>query len=167
MRAKPPCSGWLWSGLPCSIPLRSAWCCLRWQDFTWYGIVLICTSLIFLHFLPSFSLRALLSYYVVVELSLSSVWLFVTPLTVAFQAPLPMVFSRQEYWSGLPFPSPGYLPDPGIEPTSSALAGRLFTTEPPAKPLHIMYSNAYFRIYFWGTWPKIAVQIPQVVVQFK
>ena len=41
---------------------------------------------------------------------------------------------RQEYWSGLPFPSPGDLPDPGIEPTSPALAGRLFTAEPPEKP---------------------------------
>ena len=43
-------------------------------------------------------------------------------------------FSRQEYWSGLPFPSPGDLPDPGIKPRSSALAGRFFTTEPPGKP---------------------------------
>jgi len=42
-------------------------------------------------------------------------------------------FPRQEYWSVLPFPSPGDLPDPGIELASSALAGRLFTTEPPGK----------------------------------
>ena len=48
--------------------------------------------------------------------SLSRVRLFVTPWTVAYQAPPPMGFSRQEYWSGLPFPSPGDLPDPGIEP---------------------------------------------------
>ena len=47
---------------------------------------------------------------------LSRVQLFVTPWTVAYQAPLSMGFSRQEYWSGLPFPSPGDLPDPGIEP---------------------------------------------------
>ena len=47
--------------------------------------------------------------------SLSHVRLFVTPWTVAYQAPLSMGFSRQEYWSGLPFPSPGDLPDPGIE----------------------------------------------------
>ena len=55
----------------------------------------------------------------------------------AHQVPLSMEFSRQEYWGGLPFPSPGYLPDPGIEPTSlasSALAGGFFTTEPPGKP---------------------------------
>jgi len=53
--------------------------------------------------------------------------------TVARQAPLSMGSPRQEYWSGLPFPSPGDLPDPGIEPTLPALAGRLFTAEPPGK----------------------------------
>ena len=53
--------------------------------------------------------------------SLSRVRLFVTPWTVAYQAPLSMGFPRQEYWSGLPFPSPGDLPDPGIEPRSPAL----------------------------------------------
>ena len=56
---------------------------------------------------------------------------FVTPWTVAFQAPLSMGFPRQEYWSGLPFPSPGYLSDPGVKPVSlmsPALAGRFFTT---------------------------------------
>ena len=50
------------------------------------------------------------------------------------QAPLSMGFPRQEYWSGLPFPPPGDLPDPGIEPVSPALAGRFFTPEPPEKP---------------------------------
>ena len=53
--------------------------------------------------------------------SLSRVRLFVTPWTVAYQAPLSMGFSRQEYWSGLPFPSPGDLPNPGIEPGFPAL----------------------------------------------
>jgi len=43
---------------------------------------------------------------------------------------------QEEYWSGLPFPSPGELPDPGIEPVSPALAGRFFTTEPPGTPIH-------------------------------
>ena len=57
---------------------------------------------------------------------LSHARLFVTPLTAACQAPLSMEFSRQEYWSGLPFPSPGDLPDPGIEPRSPALLGRFF-----------------------------------------
>ena len=50
------------------------------------------------------------------------------------QAPLSTGFPRQEYWSGLPFPSPGDLSDPGIEPTSPVLAGGFFTTEPPRKP---------------------------------
>ena len=58
----------------------------------------------------------------------------VIPWTVALQAPLSMEFSRQEYWSELPFPSPGDLSDPEIEPESPALAGRFFTTEPPGKP---------------------------------
>ena len=58
---------------------------------------------------------------------LSGVQLFVTPWTVAHQAPLSMGFSRQEYWSGLPFPSSGDLLDPGMEPTSPALAGGFFT----------------------------------------
>ena len=57
-----------------------------------------------------------------------------TPWTVAHQAPLSLEFSRQEYWSGLPFPSPGDLPNPGIEPMSSALAGGFFTAEPAGKP---------------------------------
>ena len=61
---------------------------------------------------------------------------FVTPWTVAHQAPLSMKFSRQEYWSGLPFPSLGDLPNPGVEPTSlvsPALVGRFFTTVPSEK----------------------------------
>ena len=55
------------------------------------------------------------------------------PMTVAYQAPPSMGFSRQEYWNGLPFPSPGDLPDPRMEPTSPALAGGCFTTELPGK----------------------------------
>ena len=58
---------------------------------------------------------------------------FTTPQTAAHQAPLSMGFPRQKYWSGLPFPSPGDLLDPGIEPATPALAGRFFTTEPPGK----------------------------------
>ena len=56
---------------------------------------------------------------------------FETAWTVAYQAPLFMGFSRQEYWIELSFPSPGNLPDPGTEPTSPALASGFFTTEPP------------------------------------
>ena len=71
--------------------------------------------------------------------SVMSLWLFAT---VACQAPLSMGFSRQEYWSRLPFPSPGDLPDPGIKaasPVSPALAGEFFTTEPPGKPQYPRY----------------------------
>ena len=57
--------------------------------------------------------------------------------TVAHQTPPSMGFSRQEYWSGLPFPSPGDLPDPGIEPRSPALQGDALTSAPPGKPLNI------------------------------
>ena len=58
---------------------------------------------------------------------------FVTPWPVARQAPPSMGFPRQEYWSGLPFPSPGDLSNPGIEPVSPALAGGFLTTESPGK----------------------------------
>ena len=57
------------------------------------------------------------------------------PWTVAHQAPLSMGFSRQEYWSGLPFPSPGDLPDPGIEPKSPALQADALTSEPGPEAL--------------------------------
>ena len=65
--------------------------------------------------------------------SLSRVQLFETPWTVAYQAPPSMGFSRQEYCSGLPFPSPGDLPNPGIEPWSPALETDTLTSEPPGK----------------------------------
>jgi len=74
---------------------------------------------------------------VVVVQSLSCVQLFATQWTVAHQALLSMGFPRQEYWSGLPFPSPGDLPDPEIKPGSQALSGGFFITEPPGKPLLI------------------------------
>ena len=69
--------------------------------------------------------------------SLNCVQLFATPLTIAHQAPLYMEFSRQEYWSGLLFPTPGDLPSPEMEPespASPALAARFFTTAPPGNP---------------------------------
>ena len=65
--------------------------------------------------------------------SSSRVRLFATLWTVAYQAPLSMGFSRQEYWSRLPFPSPGGLPDPGIKPRSPALWTDAFPSEPPGK----------------------------------
>ena len=71
----------------------------------------------------------------------------VTPWTVACQAPLSMGFSRQEYWSGLPFPSPGYFPSPGIKPMSPALASGFFTADPPGQAKckiqiwHLLFKN--------------------------
>ena len=93
------------------------------------------------------------TYIVVVQL-LSHVQLFVTPRNVAS---LFLGFPRQKYWNGLPFPSPGYLPNPGTEPASLALA-RDFTAEPPWKPIytHIyMYTHIYiciytYSLYKWG-----------------
>ena len=74
--------------------------------------------------------------------SLSHVQIFVTPWTVACQAPLSMEFSRQEYWSRLPFPPPGDLPNPGIEPTNPGMEPRCLAyqadsllSEPPGKPV--------------------------------
>ena len=68
------------------------------------------------------------------EKSLSHVQLFETLWTVAYQAPLSMGFSRQEYWSGLPFPSPGDLPDPRIKPRPPTLQADALVSEPPEKP---------------------------------
>ena len=82
--------------------------------------------------------------------SLSRVRLFATPWTVAYQASLSMGFSSQEYWSGLPFPSPGDLPDPRIEPRSPTLQADTLPSEPP---LSILYSN----VYISSTYKKVCV----------
>ena len=75
---------------------------------------------------------------VIIQLSevklLSRVRLFASPWTADSQAPLSMGFSRQEYWSGLPFPSPGDLPDSGIEPRSPTLQADTLPSKPPGKP---------------------------------
>ena len=76
---------------------------------------------------------------------------FVSPWTVAHQALSSTGFSRQEYWSGMPFPSPGDLPDPEIEPMFPALAGRFFTTVPPGKPLEALV------LIMYGTDPQLEV----------
>ena len=83
-------------------------------------------------------MRGHLSWISEVVKSLSRVRLFVTPWTVAYQVPLSMGFSRQECRSGLPFPSPGDLPDPGIEPGSPALQADALPSEPPGQPLLIL-----------------------------
>ena len=87
--------------------------------------------------------------------SICQVRLFATPWTIAYQAPLSIDFSKQEYWSGQPFPTPGNLPDPdpGIEPASPvslALAGIFFTTEPPGKPYMYVCIYVYIHTYIPG-----------------
>ena len=74
--------------------------------------------------------------------------LFVTPWTIAHQAPLSRGFTRQEHWSGLLFPTSGNLPDPGMEPASPALAGKFFTTEPAGKHSvgYMMYNMVSLRM---------------------
>ena len=86
--------------------------------------------------------------YVVKVKSLSHVQLCATPWTVTYQAPSSMGFSRQEYWSGLPFPSPGDLPYPRIEPGSPTLQADALTSEPPGKPESIIYDEQHLGVSF-------------------
>ena len=73
---------------------------------------------------------------------------FVTPWTVAHQSPLSMGFPRQDYWSGLPFPSPSDLPDLGIESGSPALQADSLPTEPPGKPQDDIRKNIYENVSY-------------------
>ena len=75
--------------------------------------------------------------------TLSHVLLFAAPWTVAWQAPLSMEFPKQEYWSGLPFPPPGNLPDSGIKPASPALAGRSLPLNHQGSPILIYITSKY------------------------
>ena len=102
--------------------------------FNWRIIALQC-CVIYCHTLTWISHKyTWVSYVCKWVKSLSRVRLFATPWTVAHQAPPSMGFSRQEYWSGLPIPSPGDLPNPGIEPRSPTLWADALTSEPPGKP---------------------------------
>ena len=104
-------------------------------------------------------LEVVSSYVLVAWYVLSCAGIFVTPWTEACQAPLSMGFPRQEYWSGLPFPPPGDLPNPGTEPKSlvpPALAGGFFTTEPPGKPtLGSVFLNHSISYYNFVCWPLL------------
>ena len=89
----------------------------------------------------------------------SHVRLFATPWTVVHQALRPMEFSRQEYWSVLPFPSPGDLPHPGIEPLSlgsPSLAGRFFTTSATQKPQCVHHQRCSFHVSPYS-WPPSSI----------
>ena len=85
-----------------------------------------------------------ISVYTYKVKSLSRVRLFATPWTVAHSAPPSMGFSRQEYWSGLPFPSPGDLPNPGIEPGSPALQADALTAELSKKGYLITFRHHFY-----------------------
>ena len=88
------------------------------------------------------------------------------PWTITYQALQSMEFSRQEYWSGLPFPSPGDLPDPGIEPGSPTLQADVLSSEPPGKPWERLGKPAVLI-----TWPlgpctaEVGVRLPGPVAQ--
>ena len=122
----------LCSGLQQQPPEAAHWCCL--------GIRLVTASRMAKRSLPAylfFDSRAVNTGLLALKENggkLSCIWLFATPWTVARQAPMSLEFPRQEYWSGLPFPSAGDLSNPGIEPVSPTLAGGFFTTAPPGKP---------------------------------
>ena len=87
----------------------------------------------------------------------SRVRLFVTLWTVSHQAPLSMGFSRQEYWSGLPFPSPGDLPDLGIKPRSPALQADALTSEPPGHRLEQYQTHISDHISTYSPLPALLV----------
>ena len=84
--------------------------------------------------------------------SLSRVRLFATPRIVAHQAPPSMGFSSQEYWTGLPFPSPGDLPNPGIEPGSPALQADTLLSEPPGKHHPDCWESDNANCALWALW---------------
>ena len=89
----------------------------------------------------------------------SCVRLFVTPWTVAHQS-LSMGFPRQEYWSGLPFPSPRDLPNPGTEPVSPVLAGGFFNIEPPGK--HVLYNKQVNKL----DWPESSFRFFSIMLLY-
>ena len=92
--------------------------------------------------------------------SLSHIRLFATPWTVAYQTPQSMEFSRQEYWSGLPSPSPGDLPNPGIEPRSPALQADALPSEPPGKPFFkAVCINPNLLIYPFSPYSLVTVSL--------
>ena len=114
------------------IYIFSFYFCICWMAMLviinrYFIMVIFCISLMAFHIYWSFV------YPQNGVKSLSCVWLFVTPWTVAYQAPPSLGFSRQEYRSGLPFPSPGDLPNPGFEPRSPVLQADALPSKPPGK----------------------------------
>ena len=111
---------------------------VMWSLLCWDTVTLCLTSVVFLLLID------------IKVKSLRSVLLFATPWTVAYQSPPSMGFSRHECWSGLPFPSPGDLTNPGIEPGSPTLQADTLPTEPPGKPnWYWILSNIFLHILRW------------------
>ena len=155
--------------------LLLSWACSNWQSFSWLHPSSFCrdlTSELNGDLIGTTTPTSVRSLIVLCAQSLTHVQLFVTLWTVAHQASLSMKFPRQEYWNGLPFPSPGDLLNPGIEsmsPASPALAGRFFTTEPPGKSLRslrvmlipaiaLVYSIVFYALgcsFGVSIWPSI------------
>ena len=141
-----------------------------------------CTIHSFIKILPEHSLYAwplewpsttpcsLLILHVSKYQSLSHAWLFVTPWTAAHQSPLSMRFSRQRYWSRFPFPSPGDLPNPGIEPRSPALQTDSLPTELQGKLQYCIYNgvipalglavNEYLNEWMTNEWMALLIYLP-------
>ena len=117
-----------WTLLPPPSPIPSLWVVPVHQPQA---------SSIVIHSVSNLPFKA----FLVKVKSLSCVRLFAIPWTVVYQASLSMGFSRQEYWSGLPFHSPGDLPDPGIKPRSSALQSDTLPSEPPGKPVLFLFAS--------------------------
>ena len=125
-------------------------------EFSWISPQCCCFSISFVW--PSGCRGLQLTLKVKVK-SLSCVQLFVTPRTVTYQAPPSMGFSRQEYWRGLPFLSPGDLPNPGIELGSPALQTDALLSEPPGKPSANTRPSYKFMFSVAGKC-KLLVQLP-------
>ena len=123
---------------------------ILWFFITSYDFIFV-VVLMWLYSMTLFHNKILIinNCFVVAVISLPrGVQLFVTPWTVTHQVSLSMGFPRQESWSGLTFPSPGHIPNPGIKPVSPALAGGFFTTELPRKA-SFSYHYVKSRYGFW------------------
>ena len=100
---------------------------------------------------------------------LSCVRLFVTPWTVAYEAPPSMGFSKQEYWSGLPFTSPGDLPDPRIKPGSPALQADALSSKPPGKPQPLFKQTSWqimssLIFFLFHNWESLTICLPRIEI---
>ena len=100
-----------------------------------FWVVVFSFSFVSMHILISFLISSMIRYFFLIWFGLAAKWRLTPaiPWTAAHQAPLSMGFSRQEYWSGLPFLSPWYLPKPGTESGSPALQADSLPNEPPGK----------------------------------